>query len=63
MTVPTGFTLTEALVGSLAPGASDTFTVRLDTSTTGTKVGTLYFACNDASEGPNFSFRITGTVL
>ena len=35
VTVPTGFTLTEACPASLAPGASDTFTVRLDTATVG----------------------------
>ena len=35
VTVPAGFTLTEGLSGSLAPGASDTFTVRLDTRRSG----------------------------
>ena len=38
-TVPTGYTLTEALSGSLAAGESDTFTVRLDTTTVGTQTG------------------------
>ncbi len=37
--VPTGYTLTEGLSTSLAPGASDTFTIQLDTATAGTKTG------------------------
>jgi len=59
--VPTGFTLTEGLSGSLAPGASDTFTVRLETTTGGTQAGDLSFATNDSDEDP-FNFRVTGTV-
>jgi len=35
VSVPVGYTLTEALSTNLAPGASDTFTVRLDTVTAG----------------------------
>jgi hypothetical protein len=61
VTVPTGFTLTEGLSGSLAPGASDTFTVRLDNAIVGVKSGTISFSSNDADENP-FTFRITGTV-
>ncbi len=61
VTVPAGFTLTEGLSGSLAPGASDTFTVRLDNATIGTKSGDVSFSTNDADENP-FNFRITGTV-
>ncbi len=61
VTVPAGFTLTEGLSGSLAPGASDTFTVRLDNATVGTKSGDVSFSTNDADENP-FNFRITGTV-
>jgi hypothetical protein len=60
-TLPTGFTLTEGLSSSLTPGASDTFTVRLDTVTAGTKAGDISFATNDNDENP-FNFRITGTV-
>ncbi len=59
--VPTGFTLTEGLSTSLAAGASDTFTVRLDTATTGTKTGEISFTNNDSDENP-FNFTITGTV-
>ncbi len=62
VTVPAGFTLTEGLPGSLAPGASDPFTVRLDTATAGTMSGDISFATNDSDENP-FTFRITGTVM
>ncbi len=61
VTVPTGYTVTEPLAGSLAPGASDTFTVRLNTATAGTKSGDLSFSNNDSDENP-FNFRITGVV-
>jgi len=61
VTVPAGFTLTEGLSGSLAPGASDTLTVRLDNATVGTKSGDISFSTNDADENP-FRFRITGIV-
>ncbi|MCL5280945.1 MAG: choice-of-anchor D domain-containing protein, partial [Planctomycetes bacterium] len=62
VTVPAGFTVTESLSGSLAPGASDTFTVRLDNATVGIKSGDVSFSTNDADENP-FNFRITGVVL
>ena len=61
VSVPTGFTLTEGLSGSLAPGTSDTFTVRLETTTPGVKSGEVSFATNDSDENP-FNFAITGTV-
>ncbi|MFA6134057.1 MAG: choice-of-anchor D domain-containing protein [Phycisphaerae bacterium] len=61
VTVPTGFTLTEGLSTSLAAGASDTFTVRLDTATAGVKSGDISFATTDSDENP-FNFRVTGTV-
>jgi uncharacterized delta-60 repeat protein len=62
VTVPTGYTLTEGLSASLAPGASDTFTVRLDTATAGVKTGDVSFSNNDSDENP-FNFRIAGSVL
>ena len=62
VTVPTGFTVTEGLSASLAPGASDTFTVRLDTATGGAKTGDVTFTTNDPDENP-FHFRISGTVM
>ena len=61
VTVPTGFTLTEGLATSLAPGAFDTFTVQLDTAIIGTKTGEISFATSDSDENP-FNFAITGTV-
>ena len=61
VTVPTGYSLTEGLAASLAPGASDTFTVRLDTASVGTKSGEISFATDDSDENP-FNFQITGQV-
>jgi len=61
VTVPTGYTLTEPLSASLAPGASDTFTVRLDVATAGTKMGEVSFATNDTDENP-FNFTVVGVV-
>lgn len=61
LSVPGGYTVTDGLVGSLAPGASDTFVVRLDTFTTGTKSGQISFTNNDGDENP-FNFSITGIV-
>jgi hypothetical protein len=61
LTLPSGFTLVEGLSASLAAGSSDTFTVRLDTSSPATHSGQISFADNDSDENP-FNFSITGTV-
>ena len=61
VSVPAGYTLTKTLVSSLGPGASDTFTVQLDTTTPGTKTGMISFATNDPDENP-FDFQIAGNV-
>jgi concanavalin A-like lectin/glucanase superfamily protein/Calx-beta domain-containing protein/fibronectin type III domain protein len=62
VSVPPGYTLIEDLaINSLPPGASDTFTVRLDTVTEGTKGGQVSFFNNDSNEN-RFNFSITGTV-
>jgi len=61
VTVPLGYTLTEDLSTSLPGGASDTFTVQLETASGGTKTGEVTFTTNDTDENP-FHFRITGTV-
>src|SRR6185312_12313767 len=61
LVVPTGFTITEGLSASLAAGASDTFTVQLDTTTAGTKTGEISFTNDDGDENP-YNFSITGTV-
>jgi hypothetical protein len=60
-TIPTGFTLTEGLDATIAAGANDTFSVRLDNSVVGTKSGDISIANNDADENP-FNFAITGEV-
>lgn len=61
--VPLGFSLVagDPLVGSLAPGAFDTFQVQMDTSSGGTRSGDISVANNDSSENP-FNFTIAGTV-
>ena len=61
VTLPSGFTLTESLASSLAPGESDTFTVQLDSSVVGTYTGEISFTTNDDDENP-FSFQISGNV-
>jgi Domain of unknown function (DUF1906)/FG-GAP-like repeat len=61
LTLPSGFSLVEGLSASIAAGNSDTFTVQLDTSSTGTHSGQISFADNDGDENP-FNFSITGTV-
>jgi hypothetical protein len=60
-TVPAGYTITEPLAATLAPGASDTFTVRLNTTTAATRSGQISFATNDPNESP-FNFPVTGRV-
>ena len=59
--LPSGYTLTDGLSSSLAPGASDTFTVRLDNAVVGTKSGQIVISNNDSDENP-FNFSITGVV-
>jgi hypothetical protein len=59
--VPAGFGVVDGLVAKLAPGASDTFTIRLDTAAAGAKAGQVSFANNDSNEYP-FNFAVSGTV-
>ncbi len=59
VSVPAGFALAEGLVPSLAHGASDTFTVRLDTRVTGDKQGQISFSTNDGNENP---FNLTSEI-
>ena len=61
VSVPAGFTLVEGLSSSIAPGASDTFTVQLSTGTVGTFTGQITFTNSDSNENP-FNFSITGRV-
>ena len=66
VTKPNGFTVVDELVPSLAPGQTDFFIIRLDTTTAGTKSGDISFSNNDGDGGDGvenpFNFRITGTV-
>ncbi|MBN1512376.1 MAG: choice-of-anchor D domain-containing protein, partial [Phycisphaerae bacterium] len=62
VTVPYGFTLVEGLSTSLAAGASDTFTVRLNTTYVTTRSGQISVTSNDGNESP-FNFTITGRIL
>jgi hypothetical protein len=61
LVVPSGFTVTQSLLSSIAPGASDTFTVKLNTTAAGAYSGNISFANNDANENP-YNFAIKGSV-
>src|SRR6266850_977151 len=61
VTVPSGYTITDGLGGSISPGASDTLTIRLDSGSAGTKSGNVNISSNDGDENP-FNFAITGRV-
>lgn len=60
--LPTAYSLT-AGPGSttIAPGASTTITLTLNTASAGTFTGAVALNNNDANEGP-FNFNVTGTV-
>ncbi|MGE3989560.1 choice-of-anchor D domain-containing protein [Pseudorhodoplanes sp.] len=57
-----GFEVIEGLNASIAPGTSDTFTVRMDTTKVGLKTGSVSFTTNDADETP-FNFVLSGQVV
>jgi hypothetical protein len=63
ITLPSGFSIDPAdtLASSLAPGASDTFRVLVDTSTAGTKSGQISIVNDDSGENP-YNFSVTATV-
>src|ERR1035437_3612243 len=61
VSVPIGFILDVGLPTSLAHGVSGTFTVRLATTSAGTKNGQVSFSNNDPNQNP-FNFSIPGTV-
>jgi hypothetical protein len=61
LTLPTGFTLTGTLIGTLAPGEIDSFTVNFPATSLGSASGTVSFVTNDATEN-SFDFPVTGTV-
>lgn len=60
LTVPAGFIVTEGLKSTIAAGSFDTFTIKFDTSTTGTFSGDVSFTTNDTDENP-YVFAIEGT--
>jgi Ca2+-binding RTX toxin-like protein len=59
--LPTGFRLVGSLSATLAPGATDEFTVAMDTGTAGVRSGEIRFATNDARASV-FNFAIRGVV-
>lgn len=59
--VPAGYTVTEGLSSPLLAGATDNFTVRLDSAIAGVKTGQVAFNTNDPTANP-FNFAVTGTV-
>lgn len=61
---PAGFTITNGLAASIAPGGSDAFTVRLDSTTAGHKEGAVAFFNNDPSSGELIqNWKISGDVI
>jgi len=62
VSVPSGFTLvTPFSSSSLAPGASDSFVVQMNTTAVGTPSGAITFTNGDSSNSP-FSFTVMGSV-
>ena len=60
--MPAGFTLVSNLGStSLAPGASTTFSIRLDASSAGSFGGTISLSNNDSNENP-FDLTLSGVV-
>jgi len=59
--IPAGFTLIGPLSTTLAPGTSDTFSIRLESSIRGNRAGQIAIGTNDPDENP-FNFAITGEV-
>ncbi len=60
ISVPAGYQLMDGLVGKLAPGQSDVFTIKLLTKKVGTYAGVVSFGTNTA--GKMFRFSVSGTV-
>ena len=61
LTAPAGYRIMEGLSPSLAPGESDTFTMRLFSRKPKKYAGVINIVTNDADRNP-FNFRITGVV-
>lgn len=62
VTVPTGYTVTTALPGSIAAGSSSPLVVGLDLATLGTKSGDITINSNDPDTAAH-NFAITGAVV
>src|SRR5262249_31111305 len=58
ISLPPGYSLVEGTAPTIAVRGSETFTVRLDTTTLGVKSGSISFSNNDDDESP-FDFAIT----
>ena len=56
------FSLIESAAGTVPPGSSTTFRVRILCTTLGTPSGTVSIASNDPDENP-FTFNVTGTII
>jgi uncharacterized repeat protein (TIGR01451 family) len=56
-----GFTIVTNVPSSLAPGASTSLVLQLDSTTVGQKTASLSFTTNDFDENP-FNFTLTGTI-
>ena len=62
LSVPSGYSVTNALAGTIIPGGNDTFTVQLDTGLgAGNKAGNISFVNNDSNENP-FNFPVNGDL-
>lgn len=62
LTLPDGYVLVESLSQTIAPNASDTFTIKLDTETLGVKSGQITILSDDPFES-FFNFSISATVI
>lgn len=58
---PSGFSMMQQPVQSIAPGGTAVFKVRLDATVAGSKNATLQFSNNDSNENP-YNFPLSGTV-
>ncbi|ALG67287.1 choice-of-anchor D domain-containing protein [Beggiatoa leptomitoformis] len=61
LSLPTGFTLEGSFPSVVGAGLSATFSIKVDTTSVATLIGTLSFNNDDADENP-FNFPITATV-
>jgi hypothetical protein len=62
LTVPSGFEIVDGISASIAPGSSDTFTVRMLDASVGAKTGNISFTTN-VSGATTFTFAIAGDVM